>query len=221
MDKKTKGKLEGIKRWVESRKNKAEAINEIRGYLHTLSPCNEAPVDFVKLIPLEKIEANDYNPNSVARVEMALLLKSILHDGYTQPIVTCYDASRDIYTIVDGFHRYYIMKKNESLRAEYNGLLPITVIKKDPTERMASTIRHNRARGRHSVDGMSSLVFRMLEGGMKDEEVCNELGLEAEELLRLKHITGFSKLFKDNEYRRAWKTKRQIKKQNERKSKQG
>ena len=168
------------------------------------------PVSDVRWVPIEQVEPNDYNPNSVARIEMGLLLTSILHDGYTQPVVTIYDADRDKYVIVDGFHRYYVMLTNEQVRASTGGLLPIVVIDKTISERMASTVRHNRARGKHSVQGMSSMVFKMLDDGMTDAQVCNELGMEPEELLRLKHITGFSKLFADREYNKSWVTRSQI-----------
>jgi len=168
------------------------------------------PVDSVKRVPFNKVVANDYNPNSVARIELQLLYTSILHDGYTQPIVTIYEPDEDRYVIVDGFHRYYVMKVYKDIYERNNGLLPVVVIDKDISDRMASTIRHNRARGKHSVQGMSNLVFALLHNGWSDADVCNELGMEAEELLRLKHITGFSKLFKDLEYNQSWQTKRQI-----------
>ena len=189
---------------------RAAVINELRGLLHDLSPCRQAPVDFVQLVPIEQVEPNDYNPNSVARVEMGLLLRSIEHDGYTQPVVTIYDAERDRYIIVDGFHRYFVMKSSPAIRERYHGLLPITVINKGINDRMASTVRHNRARGKHSVNGMANMVFKMLENGMSDAAICNELGMEPEELLRLKHITGFSKLFANVDYQRAWMETNQL-----------
>lgn len=171
----------------------------------------EQPIDKVLRVPIEKVYANDYNPNSVAPIEMKLLYVSILHDGYTQPVVTIYDKDKDRYIIVDGFHRYSVMKLNKDIYDLNGGLLPIVVIEKDINDRMASTVRHNRARGKHSVNGMSNMVFKMLENGWNDEDICNELGMEAEELLRLKHITGFSKLFKDVEYKKSWVTRNQIK----------
>lgn len=189
---------------------KAAAINELRKALHEISPFNEGPIDYVMWVPLEKVEPNDYNPNSVASIEMGLLYKSIKKDGYTQPVVTIYDAKKDKYIIVDGFHRYFVCKTFKDIYERNKGTLPIVVIKKDIKERMAATIRHNRARGEHSVTGMGNIVFKMLDEGMSDAEVCNELGMEPEELLKLKHITGFSKLFKDAEYRKAWETKSQI-----------
>lgn len=182
----------------------------VRAYLHELSPTKSQPIDNVLWVPVEKVEANNYNPNSVAKVEMKLLYVSIEHDGYTQPVVTVYDHERDKYVIVDGFHRYFTMKTNKDIYDRCGGKLPVVVIDKSISERMASTVRHNRARGKHSIDGMSNMVFSMLDDGMSDAEICNELGMEPEELLRLKHITGFSKLFANAEYSKAWKMKSQI-----------
>lgn len=168
------------------------------------------PVSRVKWVAIADVVANSYNPNTVAGTELSLLRTSIAHDGFTQPIVTIYDEALKKYIIVDGFHRYFTVKGDPELLASTEGCVPIVVIDKPINDRMASTIRHNRARGKHSVEGMSNLIFRMLENGWSDADICNELGMEAEELLRLKHITGFSKLFKDVEYRRAWVTKNQI-----------
>ena len=168
------------------------------------------PISSVMWVDLDKIRSNDYNPNRVASVEMQLLYMSIKHDGYTQPIVTIYDKENDKYIIVDGFHRYMVAKNNKDIYDSINGKLPIVVIEKDVNDRMASTIRHNRARGKHTIQGMSNMVFEMLDNGWTDENICNELGMEAEELLRLKHITGFSKLFKNIKYQKAWEIKRQI-----------
>jgi hypothetical protein len=199
-----------IRSAVEASGDRAAAVQELRELLHSLSPQASQPVDLVRWVPLEMVTPNDYNPNSVAKIEMRLLYTSIHHDGYTQPCVTIWDAERHLYVIVDGFHRYYVMKVNRDIYDACGGMLPIVVIDKDINDRMASTIRHNRARGKHSVQGMSSMVFAMLEHGWEDAEICNELGMGPEELLRLKHITGFSKLFKDTEYRKAWMTERQI-----------
>lgn len=169
------------------------------------------PVANVIWVPIEQVESNQYNPNSVATNEMKLLYLSIKSDGYTQPVVTVWDPEKNKYVIIDGFHRYTTMRLNKDIYDLNGGLLPIVVLKKDINERMASTVRHNRARGKHSVNGMSSMVFAMLENGKTDAEICNELGLEAEELVRLKHITGFSKLFKDVNYSRAWESEKQTK----------
>lgn len=191
--------------------DKEELLNKIREFIHTKLSTHNQPIDYVRWIPIEKVVANNYNPNSVAKNEMRLLYTSIKHDGYTQPVVTIYDEKQDMYVIVDGFHRYLTMKNNKDIRELNNGLLPCVVINKDINDRMASTIRHNRARGKHSVTGMSSMVFDMLQNGWSDDQICNEIGLEPDELVRLKHITGFSKLFENVEYRQAWITKNQIK----------
>lgn len=171
---------------------------------------SQHPVGNVQWVHIDKVVANDYNPNSVATNEMKLLYTSISHDGYTQPIVTIYDKEQDKYVIIDGFHRHLIMRTYKDIYDSTDGYLPIVVLKKDINERMAATVRHNRARGKHSVQGMGNMVFQMLENGMSDEKICNELGLQSDELLRLKHVTGFSKLFQNVEYRRAWETKKMI-----------
>lgn len=186
-----------------------DSINKERKALHEECPIKQ-PIDYVMWVPIEKVEPNDYNPNSVATVEMGLLYKSIKKDGYTQPVVTIYDKKKDKYVIVDGFHRYYVCKTKKDIFDRNMGMLPIVVIDKNISERMAATVRHNRARGEHSIDGMSNLVFKMLDEGMSDADVCNELGMEPEELLKLKHLTGFSKLFANTEYKKAWETKNQI-----------
>ena len=186
-----------------------DSINKERKALHEECPIKQ-PIDYVMWVPIEKVEPNGYNPNSVAAVEMELLYKSIKKDGYTQPIVTIYDKKKDKYVIVDGFHRYYVCKTKKDIFDRNMGMLPIVVIDKNISERMAATVRHNRARGEHSIDGMSNLVFKMLDEGMSDADVCNELGMEPEELLKLKHLTGFSKLFANTEYKMAWETKNQI-----------
>ena len=202
--------IKAIKLGYEQADDKDAFLREMREALHQLSPTKEQPVDLIRWVPIERVHANDYNPNSVARNEMRLLYTSIKHDGYTQPVVTVYDEENDRYVIVDGFHRYTTMRSNADIRESTGGLLPIVVIDKEINDRMASTVRHNRARGKHSVSGMASMVFSMLENGWADEAICNELGLEADELIRLKHVTGFSKLFENVEYKRAWETKNMI-----------
>jgi len=168
------------------------------------------PVSNVKWVPIEKVFANNYNPNTVALMEMKLLYLSIKHDGYTQPIVTIYDESEDKYIIVDGFHRYSVMKRYQDIYDLNNGHLPIVVIKKDINDRMSSTIRHNRARGKHSIEGMSAIIVNMLNNGWTDQRICIELGLEKEEIIRLKHITGYSKFYANKEYSKAQITTKQI-----------
>lgn len=191
--------------------DKIGILNELREFLHNEISEIDQPIDYVKWVKIEDIQPNDYNPNQVAKIEMGLLYKSIKHDGYTQPIVAIFDPEIKKYVIVDGFHRYFTAKMNKDIANRNKGYLPITVIKKDINERMAATVRHNRARGEHSIKGMGNMIFEMLNNGWTDAEICNHLGMEAEEILKLKHITGFSKLFKDVEYKKSWETKRQIK----------
>lgn len=168
------------------------------------------PVGALQFIHVDEIQANDYNPNSVPINEMRLLHTSIKADGYTQPVVTIWDDDLKKYIIIDGFHRYTVMRTQKDIYETTGGYLPIVVLEKDLVERVAATVRHNRARGKHSVDGMSNLVFKMLQEGKTDTEICNEIGLEGEELLRLKHITGFSKLMETHEYTDAWETSKQV-----------
>jgi ParB-like chromosome segregation protein Spo0J len=189
---------------------RAGYLNALKAELHELAPHAAQPVDRVIWVPIEEVSANDYNPNAVAKNEMRLLYVSIKHDGMTQPIVVVRDEEHGRYVIVDGFHRYTTLRLSPDLREGTHGMVPVVVIDKPINDRMASTVRHNRARGKHSISGMANMVFAMLENGWEDAAICAELGLEADELVRLKHVTGFSKLFNDVEYRRSWETKRQI-----------
>ena len=200
-----------IEKVVNGSDSKIETIEQIKEILHNLSPLITQPVDRIKWVPIEMVSPNDYNPNSVAKIEMGLLYTSIKHDGYTQPVVTIFDEEKNKFVIVDGFHRYFTCLTNKDIKDRNHGYLPIVVIEKDINDRMASTVRHNRARGKHSITGMSSMVFEMLQNGWKDEEICNELGMQPEEVLKLKHITGFSKLFQDTEYKKAWEETNQLK----------
>lgn len=199
-----------IKEAYDLAEDKLQFVYDLRKWIHQDLSQIKQPVDLIHWVDIDKVTANDYNPNSVAKVEMKLLYTSIKHDGYTQPVVTVYDKENDRYVIIDGFHRYLTCKTNKDILERNKGKLPIVVLEKDINDRMASTVRHNRARGKHSVKGMSSMVFSMLENGWKDNEICNELGMEADELLRLKHITGFSKLFEDVDYQQAWISQRQL-----------
>lgn len=200
-----------IRDGAKKAKDLVRYVEKIRDYLWEISPMKDQPVDRVRWVPVGKVRANDYNPNSVAKNEMALLYISIKHDGLTQPVVTVWDKEEKVYVIVDGFHRYSTVRANKDLLERTGGRIPIVVIDKPINDRMASTIRHNRARGRHSIAGVASMVFDLLENGMPDEQICEELGLSVDELVRLKHVTGFSKLFEDVEYRKSWETKAQIK----------
>jgi len=176
----------------------------------SLPDLNHNPVANVIWVPLEKVFANNYNPNAVATTEMRLLYLSIKKDGFTQPVVTIRDAAQDRWVIVDGFHRYSVMKRYRDLYERNRGLLPIVVLNKGLNDRMASTIRHNRARGKHSVDGMANLVISMLKNGWTDARICDELGLEKEELIRLKHVTGYARFFAEASYSRAQESHMQI-----------
>jgi len=160
----------------------------------------KSPVYNVVGVPFEKIQANSYNPNSVAPPEMKLLYQSIKEDGYTMPIVCYYLADKDRYEIVDGFHRYTVMLKHRDIYERENGCLPVVVIEKDISNRMASTIRHNRARGSHSIELMSNIVSELVQAGMSDSWILKNIGMDADELLRLKQVTGLALIFKDREF---------------------
>ena len=165
---------------------------------------SKSPVYNIQAVPVEKIVPNDYNPNAVAPPEMKLLYDSIKSDGYTMPIVCYYDKLKDSYIIVDGFHRYRIMKEYTDIYERENGLLPVSVIDKPLDQRIASTIRHNRARGSHDVDLMSNIVKELHEFGRSDTWIAKHLGMEKDEILRLKQITGVAALFKEVEFGQAW-----------------
>lgn len=164
----------------------------------------KSPVYHVIAVPVEKIKPNTYNPNAVAPPEMRLLYDSIKADGYTMPIVCYYDKEEDIYIIVDGFHRYRIMLEYRDIYEKEKGMLPVSVIQKPLDQRMASTIRHNRARGNHNVDLMSNIIKELHELGRSDAWISKHLGMDKDEILRLKQITGLAALFKDVNFGKAW-----------------
>ncbi len=165
---------------------------------------SRSPVYGVVAVPIEKIEPNTYNPNAVAPPELRLLYDSIKEDGYTMPVVCYYDRERDKYILVDGFHRYRIMLDYPDIYKREGGMLPVSVIDKPLDHRMASTIRHNRARGSHDVDLMSNIVKELHELGRSDAWISRHLGMDRDEILRLKQITGLAALFRDVEFGRAW-----------------
>ena len=165
----------------------------------------KSPVYQIIPVPIEKVKPNTYNPNAVAPPEMRLLYESIKIDGYTMPIVCYYDAKEDCYIIVDGFHRYRTMLEHRDIYERENGMLPVSVIDKPIDQRMASTIRHNRARGSHDVDLMSNIVKELHELGRSDAWISRHLGMDRDEVLRLKQITGLAELFKDVNFGRAWR----------------
>lgn len=164
-----------------------------------------SPVYNVKKVPIEKIYANRYNPNNVAKPEMDLLYQSIKIDGYTMPIVCDYDEETDTYEIVDGYHRYTIMKEHKEIYTREEGCLPVvTTYNKKIQDKMASTIRHNRARGTHDVSLMSNIVAELVEAGMSDSWIAKNIGMDIDEILRLKQITGLAALFKNEDFSKSW-----------------
>lgn len=169
-----------------------------------------SPVYHVYRVPVEKLVANEYNPNKVAAPEMQLLYISIKEDGYTMPIVTYYRKEDDMYEIVDGFHRYTILKTHKDIYEREHGCLPVVVIDKPLEERISSTVRHNRARGTHDVDLMSNIVGELHKLGREDKWIEKHLGMSEDEVLRLKQITGLAELFKDKEFSQAWTTEDNI-----------
>lgn len=181
------------------------AINEIRLCIHEKSPFKDEPVDFVKWVKNNKVHANDYNPNSVAPPEMELLRTSIMADGYTQPIVTFNEKDQN--TVVDGFHRNRVGKECEDVRNRVQGYLPVVEIREcqsDKGDRMAATIRHNRARGKHKVEAMSEIILDLKRRNWSDEKIAKNLGMEPDEVLRLAQITGLAEMFAHEEFSQAW-----------------
>lgn len=184
---------------------KVATINAIREELSVYSPFNKEPVDFVKWVKNEDVIANEYNPNKVAPPEMELLEVSIDNDGYTQPIVTFPHDNKN--EVVDGFHRSRVGKESKKVRAKIHGYLPVVEIRGDKTgksERIASTIRHNRARGKHQIDAMSEIILELKSRNWKNERIARELGMDEDEILRLCQITGLESLFTDKDFSAAW-----------------
>jgi ParB-like chromosome segregation protein Spo0J len=185
---------------------KVSAINTIKLALHEISPFNSEPVDCVLWVKNETVFANDYNPNSVAPPEMELLRLSIANDGYTQPIVSMQneDNTREV---IDGFHRNRVGKECSDIQSRVHGYLPVVTIResqKGQNDRVASTIRHNRARGKHKVESMSDIVIDLKRRNWSDEKISKELGMDQDEVLRLCQISGLMDMFKDAEFSQAW-----------------
>ncbi len=181
-------------------------LNEVRGYLHEISPFKDEPVDMVYWVKNDIVEANDYNPNSVAPPEMKLLERSIEADGYTQPIVSF--PRDDVIEVVDGFHRHRVGKESDIVNNRVLGYLPIVKIKESQegqNDRMASTIRHNRARGKHKVESMSEIVIALKRRNWSDKKIGKELGMDPDEVLRLTQIKGLAEMFEDQDFSEAWK----------------
>lgn len=187
---------------------KIEAINILRENIHNISPFKSEPVDFVRWIKNNEVQANDYNPNTVAPPEMELLRHSIAHDGYTQPIV---GWKQNIgYEVIDGFHRHRVGKECSEIQSRVHGYLPIVQIQEDnegQNDRVASTIRHNRARGKHRVEAMADIVLDLKKRNWSDKKISKELGMDQDEVLRLSQITGLMEAFADTEFSEAWEIK--------------
>lgn len=183
-----------------------EYLNELRAELNAISPFKNEPVDFVRWVPNGNVYANDYNPNSVAPPEMELLRVSIDADGYTQPIVSMPDDDGR-FEVIDGFHRHRVGKECADITERVRGYLPLVQIRetqKDKTDRMASTIRHNRARGKHRVDAMSDIVIELKRRNWTDAKIAKNLGMDQDEVLRLCQITGLSEAFSDKQFSQSW-----------------
>jgi ParB-like chromosome segregation protein Spo0J len=175
---------------MESKSNKKQLLNWTKKH----------PVSNVVWIESDKVQANDYNPNKVAKPEMELLRLSIESDGYTQPIVV-WEIKENEYQVIDGFHRHIVGKEMGLTH------LPCVIINKNrenKNDRIASTIRHNRARGKHTIDGMSNIVVELTRRNWNDKKIAKELGMDADEVLRLKQITGLAELFKDEDFSLSW-----------------
>lgn len=185
--------------------SKIYVINEVKKRLHSVSPFASEPVDCVIWVPAETVTANDYNPNSVASPEMELLKVSIMEDGYTQPVVTFDDPQGRI--VVDGFHRTRVGKECKEVKVRTLGYMPVVTIneeREDRGDRIASTIRHNRARGKHKIDAMSEIVVELKRRNWSDEKIAKNLGMDPDEILRLSQISGLAEMFADKEFSEAW-----------------
>ncbi len=190
---------------LQSNEDKINTLNDVRAILHAVSPLKHHPVDYVRWVVSKEVEANEYNPNAVAPPEMQLLYESISNDGYTMPIVGC--KMEDNVKIVDGFHRRETEQRNKDISNSTMGRVPISFIRASQTDtgdRMASTIRHNRARGSHNIELMSTIVSELVEMGKGDAWICKHIGMSKDELLRMKQITGLASLFTNNEFSEAW-----------------
>lgn len=189
--------------------DKIDAINQFRQALHAESPFKDQPIDCVLWVKEEQITPNDYNPNNMAPQEKRLLTKSLEADGFTQPIVVVEKKDRH-YEIVDGFHRHQLSQSKTTLKKRFHGYLPITQLEKcddSLPSRMAATVRHNRARGRHQISAMSDIVRELSQLGWSDEKMGQELGMDADEILRLKQINGLCEMFGNRQFSQAWTVK--------------
>lgn len=186
--------------------DRVDLLNALRRLIAIYSPFVTEPVDLVQWVALDAVEANDYNPNNVAPPEMELLALSIMADGYTQPVVT-FAETGDRYEVVDGFHRNRVAREHAEVAARVQGYLPIVQIRdeqQDRGDRIASTIRHNRARGKHQVIAMSEIVLELKRRNWSDAKIGKQLGMDPDEVLRLAQITGLAEAFKDRDFSEAW-----------------
>ena len=191
---------------VLDRDEQIAALNQMKLAMHAMSPMGSEPVDCVVWVKSDAVQANDYNPNAVAPPEMELLHTSILQDGFTQPIVA-WESVPGVFTVVDGFHRNRVGKERDDVRERIHGYLPVTVInhgRVDLGDRMVSTIRHNRARGKHNVDSMSEIVVELKRRNWSDDKISRNLGMQADEILRLCQISGLTEMFADTGFSAAW-----------------
>lgn len=190
---------------------RTSCLNEVRLRLHKVSPFKDEPVDFVRWVPNAEVSANDYNPNSVAPPEMELLRTSISADGYTQPIVG--NQEDDAIVVVDGFHRHRVGKECDDIRSRVHGYLPVVQIRSTQVsreDRMASTVRHNRARGKHKVEAMSDMVIELKRRNWSNDKIAKNLGMDQDEILRLCQISGLAEVFSDHEFSQAWEAEGHI-----------
>lgn len=199
-----------IKKYLEdmSEADRIPWLNEVREIIGKASPFKDEPVDCVKWVPTDSVHANDYNPNSVAPPEMELLRHSIMSDGYTQPIVAW---TNEGYEVIDGFHRHRVGKECQDVNERIHNHLPLAVIKEDRegrNDRIASTIRHNRARGKHRVESMSDIVLELKRRNWSPKKIGIELGMDQDEVLRLVQITGLAEMFQDSEFSEAWEAEK-------------
>ncbi len=187
--------------------DKVNALNEIREALHDISPFKSEPVDLIKWVPVNDVVKNDYNPNAVAPPEMELLRHSINHDGYTQPVVTWINDEKESREVIDGFHRSRVCREFDDVNKRVMGYLPVVTMRDDNTgqnDRVASTIRHNRARGKHKVESMSEIVVDLKKRNWTDAKICRELGMDPDEVLRLCQVSGLLEIFEDGDFTSSW-----------------
>lgn len=201
-----------LKKYLQENENlpidqKAQIINELRLLIHEFSPFKTEPVDCVQWVKNTTVHANDYNPNSVATPEMELLKLSIQADGYTQPIVSMLNEDKETREVIDGFHRNRVGKEDIEIQSRIHGYLPVVTIneeRKDKGDRIASTIRHNRARGKHKIDAMSDIVCDLKKRNWSDNKISKNLGMDSDEVLRLTQIGGLVEMFADQEFSKSW-----------------